>query len=153
MKASPSQTLDKCLSETHSCVAYNLRKSSRIVSKIYEKEMRGAPIHGPQFSLMIIIAKRGTQTITGLARDIGADRTTLTRNLRQLERKGVVQISSGKDDRTKAVSLLPAGEQAIRESVPYWKRAQTKVLKALGEDRWARMLSDLSAVTALTARR
>lgn len=146
-------SLEKCLSETHSCVAYNLRKASRIVSKIYEKEMRGAPIHGPQFSLMIIIAKRGPQTITSLARDIGADRTTLTRNLRQLERKGVIEISAGKDDRTKAVTLSAAGEQAIRDSVPYWKKAQTKVLKALGEDRWARMLGDLSAVAALNGRR
>src|SRR5579883_1865157 len=52
-------SLEKCLSETHTCVAYNLRKSSRIVSKIYEKEMRGAPIRGPQFSLTIIVARQG----------------------------------------------------------------------------------------------
>ena len=146
-------SLEKSLSETPTCVAYNLRKSSRIVSKIYEKEMRGAPIHGPQFSLMIMIAKRGPQTITALARDIGADRTTLTRNLRQLERKGVIAISNGKDDRTKSVSILPAGEKALRDSVPYWKRAQTKVVAALGEDRWSRMLSDLSVVSTLATRR
>jgi DNA-binding MarR family transcriptional regulator len=146
-------SLEKCLSETHTCVAYNLRKSSRIVSKIYEKEMRGAPIRGPQFSLTIIVARRGPQTITGLARDIGADRTTLTRNLRQLEKKGVVEISPGRDDRTKSVSLLPAGEQALRDSVPYWRRAQAKVLEALGDERWARMLSDLSAVAALATNR
>jgi DNA-binding MarR family transcriptional regulator len=143
--------LEKRLAETPHCVAYNLRKSSRIISKIYEKEMRGAPIRGPQFSLTIVIAKRGTTTITGLARDIGADRTTLTRNLQQLERKGVVRISPGKDHRTKAVTLLPAGEKAILASIEYWKRAQAKVVRALGEDRWARMLADLSAVVALGA--
>jgi len=141
--------LEKCIGETQTCVAYNLRKASRIASKVFEKEMRGAPIHGPQFSLMIIIAKRGTETISGLARDIGADRTTLTRNLKQLERKGVVQISSGKDNRTKAVTLLPEGEAAIRESVRYWKKAQSKVLATLGQDRWSRMMGDLSAVASL----
>jgi DNA-binding MarR family transcriptional regulator len=141
--------LHETLSETQCCVAYNLRKASRIASKVYEKEMRGAPIHGPQFSLTMIIAKRGPQTITALARDIGADRTTLTRNLKQLERKGIVEISSGPDNRAKAVRLLPAGEEALRQSVRYWKKAQAKVLKSLGEGRWARMLADLSAVTAL----
>ncbi len=141
--------LEKSLAETPMCVAYNLRKSSRIISKIYEKEMRGAPIHGPQFSLSIIIAKRGTTTITGLARDIGADRTTLTRNLQQLERKGLVRISRGRDHRSKAVTLLPSGEQALLASFAHWKRAQRKVVAALGEDRWQRMLRDLSAVAAL----
>jgi DNA-binding MarR family transcriptional regulator len=145
--------LEQCLAETHSCVAFNLRRSSRIISKIYEKEMRGAPIRGPQFSLMIVIAKRGTETITGLARDIGADRTTLTRNLKQLERKGVVRISEGKNHRTKAVTLLPAGEKAIQASVQHWKKAQAKVLSALGEDRWGRMLQDLGAVAALSGQK
>ncbi|HWZ31695.1 MAG TPA: MarR family winged helix-turn-helix transcriptional regulator [Bryobacteraceae bacterium] len=142
-------SLEQCLAETHSCVAYNLRRSSRIISKIYEKEMRGAPIRGPQFSLMIVIAKRGTETITGLARLIGADRTTLTRNLKQLERKGVVQISAGNNHRTKAVRLLPAGEKAVRASIQHWKKAQTKVVNALGKDRWTRMLADLGAVATL----
>src|ERR1700722_6501237 len=97
-----SSDLKDCLAGTSACVAYNLRKSSRIVSKIYEKEMRGAPVKGPQFSLMIIIARRGSATISGLAKDIGADRTTLTRNLRQLEKKGVIRIDPGEDIRSKA---------------------------------------------------
>jgi DNA-binding MarR family transcriptional regulator len=140
------------LAETPQCVAYNLRKSSRIVSKIYEKEMRPAPIRGPQFSLTIMIAKRGAVTISGLAKEIGADRTTLTRNLKQLERKGIVQIAPGEDSRMKVVSLKPKGEQAIRASVKHWKKAQTKVVSALGEERWVRMLADLSAVSALARR-
>ena len=144
--------LEHAICETAQCVAYNLRKASRIASKVYEKEMRGAPVHGPQFSLMIIIAKRGTETITGLARDIGADRTTLTRNLRQLERKGLIRISQGSDNRAKAVALLPDGEKAIRESVRHWKRAQTKVVDALGAERWSRMLGDLAAVAAIAKR-
>jgi Cu/Ag efflux pump CusA len=68
-----ASSFKQCLAETSGCVAYNLRKSSRIVAKLYEKEMRGAPLRGPQFSLTIIVAKRGTETITGLARDIGAE--------------------------------------------------------------------------------
>ena len=145
-----ASNLRECLAGTSGCVAYNLRKSSRIISKIYEKEMRGAPVKGPQFSLMIIIARRGTATISCLAKDIGADRTTLTRNLHQLEKKGVIRITTGEDIRSKAVELLPKGEAAIRVSMKHWQKAQNKVVAALGEDRWSRMLTDLSAITVLT---
>jgi DNA-binding MarR family transcriptional regulator len=141
--------LSKCLAGTSLCVAYNLRRAARITTKLYEKEMRAAPIKGPQFSLLIIIALRGSTTISGLAEAIGADRTTLTRNLQQLEKKKVIEILPGVDPRSKIIRVLPRGETALRESVKYWERAQRKVLKVLGEDRWSRMLGDLSAVASI----
>ena len=141
--------LSTCLAGTSRCVAYNLRKAARITSKIYEKEMRAAPVQGPQFSLLVIIAQRGPMTISRLADAIGADRTTLTRNLRQLENKRVIQIAPGGDPRSKQIKVLPKGEAALRASVKYWEKAQRKVLDALGEDRWSRMLRDLSVVSAL----
>ncbi len=110
--------------------------------------MRDAPIKGPLFSLLAIISKRGAATITGLAKDIGLDRTTLTRNLKPLEKRGLIRIAQ-KEKRSKEVSLLPKGETALRESLIRWRKAQDKVVRALGEDRWTRMREDLSAVMAL----
>jgi DNA-binding MarR family transcriptional regulator len=135
---------------TSACVSYNLRRASRIVSKVYTMEMRSAPVRGPQFSLMMMIARRERPTISELARDIGADRTTMTRNLEQLEKKGLISVAQGKDMRTKAVQLAPKGKAALERSISYWKKAQTKVLKTLGEDRWKRMLNDLSVLSTLT---
>ena len=75
-----------------SCVAFNLRKSSQIVSQIYAKEMADAPINGPLFSLLASINKLGPRTITAVAEDVGLDRTTLTRNSQQLTKRGFVQV-------------------------------------------------------------
>jgi len=131
------------------CVSYNLRKASRIVSKLYTREMRSAPVRGPQFSLMMMIARRQSPTISELARDTGADRTTMTRNLDQLEKKGLIRVTQGKNMRTKAVELAPKGKVALERSISYWQKAQAKVLKALGEERWNRMLNDLAVLSAL----
>ena len=90
---------------TLACVSYNLRKASRIVSKLYAREMRPAPVRGPQFSLMMMISGRQNPTISELARDIGADRTTMTRNLEQLQKRGFIEITQGKNLRTKAVRI------------------------------------------------
>src|SRR5690349_12170416 len=99
---------------TSSCISYNLRKASRIVSKVYVREMRAAPVRGPQFTLMMMISKRENPKISELAREVGADRTTMTRNLEQLEKKGFIRISQGKDKRSKAVQIVPKGKAALQ---------------------------------------
>ena len=144
-KASP----DACVVFESSCVALNLRKSAHAVSRIYQKEMRDAPVKGPLFSLLATISRRGSSTITALARDIGLDRTTLTRNLRHLEERGLIQnrlVTANK----KEVTLLPEGEIALRKALTSWRRAQEKVVGELGQDRWDRMRNDLKAVMALS---
>ena len=131
------------------CVSFNLRKASQTVSRIYSREMRDSPLSGPLFGLMMIIYKRGSGTITALADDMGLDRTTLTRNLKPLERKGLIQIERVTAN-CKEITLLPEGEAAVHEALKCWRKAQSKVIDQLGEERWDRMKEDLSAVMALS---
>jgi DNA-binding MarR family transcriptional regulator len=119
-----------------------------VVSRIYAREMRDSPVRGPLFALMMIIHRRGPSSITALAGEVGLDRTTLTRNLKPLEQRGLVHIAPVSANR-KEVSLLPEGVTALREAVECWRKAQNKVVDQLGAERWARMRGDLAAVMAL----
>jgi DNA-binding MarR family transcriptional regulator len=139
---------EECAVYQACCVSFNLRKSSQVVSRIYAKEMHDSPVRGPLFALMMIISKRGPATITALAEDVGLDRTTLTRNLKPLEQRGLIRIQQVSSNR-KEVSLLPEGELALRCAMESWRRAQAKVVNELGEERWSRMRDDLAAVMAL----
>ena len=98
--------------QSAACVSYNLRKASRIVSKVYSKEMRLAPVRGPQYSLMMI-TRLESPAVSELAERTGADRTTMTRNLGHLEKRGFIRIAQGKDIRSKAVELTPKGKAAL----------------------------------------
>jgi DNA-binding MarR family transcriptional regulator len=139
---------EECAAYQACCVAFNLRKSSQVVSRIYAKEMHDSPVRGPLFALMMMIYRRGPASITTLARDVGLDRTTLTRNLKPLEQRGLIRIEQLTANR-KQVSLLPEGEEALLSAIECWRKAQTKVVNELGEDRWNRMRDDLAAVMAL----
>ncbi len=130
------------------CVALNLRKSSNIVSRYYSRGMRNAPVRGPLFSLMAVIRKRGAANITALAHDVGLDRTTLTRNLKQLEQRGFIEISPATANR-KEIRLLPEGAHALDTALLHWRKTQESVVKELGEERWERMQQDLAVVMAL----
>jgi DNA-binding MarR family transcriptional regulator len=137
---------------TSACVSYNLRKASRIISKLYARDMRAAPVRGPQFSLMMMIAREGSAAISELSREIGADRTTMTRNLEHLVKKGFIRIVQGKDMRTKAVEVTAKGSAALERSIKYWQKAQARTVKALGQDRWNRMQNDLAVLSGLADR-
>jgi len=142
---------EECRTLEISCVSFNLRKSSHIVSRIYAKEMADAPIRGPLFSVLACIHKLGPGSITAVANDLGLDRTTLTRNLKPLTERGLVEIRQVNANR-KEIRLRPKGETALRKSMDCWRKAQQRVVKALGEERWNRMREDLRVVMALENR-
>ena len=92
----------------------------------------------------------GPASATRLAEHLALDRTTLTRNLKVLADRGLVQISPGSDRRERVASITGAGEAAIERATPVWREAQERLVAAFGEDRWRRMIEDMSDLAALT---
>jgi DNA-binding MarR family transcriptional regulator len=97
---------------------------------------------------MMTIRRTGPATISALAREVGLERTTLTRDLRSLEQRGLIRINAGGAN-SKSVVLTRVGEKEVQKSLVHWETAQTRVLEALGAERWERMRADLAAVMAL----
>ncbi len=77
------------------------------------------------------------------------DRTTLTRNLKPLEREGLLKSEPGQDQRTRVISLTSNGETALAKALPLWEQAQSTVEGVLGQQRWSALLSLLLETTAL----
>lgn len=77
------------------------------------------------------------------------DRTTLTRNLKPLERQGWLRSEPGQDQRTRLVSLTTDGEAALTKALPLWRQAQTSVEETLGQQRLSDLLAHLVEATAL----
>ncbi len=74
---------------------------------------------------------------------LGMDRTTLVRNLRPLERDGLVK-STGKGRGNKvSLALTAKGRTALQKFLPDWQVAQQKVIRTLGKERWTEILRDL----------
>ncbi len=77
------------------------------------------------------------------------DRTTLTRNLKPLEKQGFLQIQPGQDQRMRVISLTDEGQAALAKALPLWEIAQARVLEQLGQERWSTLLSGLSDTVSL----
>jgi DNA-binding MarR family transcriptional regulator len=82
---------------------------------------------------------------------LGMERTTLVRNLRPLERDGLLELSGTGRGGKVSVSLTSKGRKELAEAMPAWRAAQQAVVKTLGEERWSAILNDLErAALALT---
>jgi DNA-binding MarR family transcriptional regulator len=75
---------------------------------------------------------------------LGMDRTTLTRNLSVLERQGLIKTSSGKDHRTRIVTITSKGRTSIAKAIPLWNDVQLKVKQKMGENSWHELMQNLS---------
>jgi len=79
------------------------------------------------------------------------DRTTLTRNLKPLEKAGRIRLDRGTDLRTRNVTLTDEGRAALRSAFPKWNRAQSRVVDGFGRERFHNLLGELRALSAVLA--
>lgn len=129
------------------CACFNLRKTARAVTAMYEKTMKPSGLKATQFTLLAAARAVEPMTIKELAAVLVMDRTTLTRNLKPLEKQGLVTIEQGEDRRERYLSLTPDGRAALDRAYPLWEKAQEKMKRVLGTER----LHGLLAMLELTA--
>ena len=136
--------------EARGCACGNIRQAARAVTQLFDEALRPTGLRVTQFGILAATMALGPLTVTKLAERTVTDRTTLTRNLRLLTKKGLIRIQTGNDQRERKVTLTDRGREALAKGYPFWQKAQTHVVKGLGEERWKALREGLSAVVSLT---
>ncbi|MGH7800505.1 MAG: MarR family winged helix-turn-helix transcriptional regulator [Thermodesulfobacteriota bacterium] len=140
------------LAECTNCACFNLRKAARAVTQLYEAILRPTGLRATQFSLLVATSLFGPITVTRLAEMGVIDRTTLTRNFKPLVKRGYIEVVLGKDRRTRVVSLTGRGREVLRKTLPLWKKAQARVVKEFGQERWNSLQANLREVVSLASK-
>lgn len=129
---------------TDSCTCSELRRAARAVTLLYDNAFRSSGLLSTQLGVLHVIYKSDSIRISHLAKELGMDRTTLTRNLSVLQRQGFIKISSGKDNRTRIVTITNKGRTTIAKAIPLWNDVQNKVKEQMGETLWNELMVNLS---------
>jgi DNA-binding MarR family transcriptional regulator len=82
------------------CACQNLRRVTRVVTRIYDLELRKAGLEITQFGLLTALALTDEATQKRLSAGFAMDSTTLTRTLGLLLKQGWVRVRRGKDRRS-----------------------------------------------------
>ncbi|WP_424101859.1 MarR family winged helix-turn-helix transcriptional regulator [Moorena producens] len=131
------------------CTCFNLRKATRVVTQIFDDKLRPSGLRATQFSILAVMAGAKSSTINKLAQTLAMDRTTLTRNLKPLEKQGLIEISPGEDRRTRLVALTAKGQENLTQALPLWEQAQTEVIEKLGVGPWHNLLERLTETVSI----
>lgn len=123
------------------CACASLRRASRAISHLYDLVLAPTGLRISQFLILLEIAKAGESAHCELARRFAASEETFSRRLASARKAGWVQMKI--DARRRRVySLTEAGRSLLLLAMPYWERAQERLLRQLGE-RDLNFLTDL----------
>jgi DNA-binding MarR family transcriptional regulator len=150
----PSQPLDfTSVSQVPlTCMGMHVRRASRVVTQHYDEALRPIGLVLNQFTLLVALHLAKAVSVTRLAQELCTDQTTLTRNLKLLEKRGLIAIAPGRDRRVRLASLTPEGQHVLAQALPLWEQAQTVVQQRFGQQKTQALLSLLSDLTAISQR-
>jgi len=146
MGAPPQQPADALFELP--CACQNLRRLTRVITRLYDQELRKAGLEVTQFGLLTALATTGEANQKRLSAGFAMDSTTLTRTLGLLHKRGWVQVRQGKDRRERLLSLTRAGKRQMAKAQPYWESAEQKLRQELGDAGWKQMKETISRMTA-----
>ena len=125
------------------CTGFNLRKAMRAVQNLYDEAFRPLGIKGTQYTVLGHAFSYGPITLSKLAEIMVLDRTTLARNLTPLEKKGLIEIKSGSDRRTRYINITDEGKAVLSKALPIWKETQESIKDKIGKENWSSMISNM----------
>lgn len=121
------------LSECSACLCLASRRGARAITRAFDRRLRPHGIRATQFSVLVLLIGHREMSISELAEALGAERTTLTRNLAPLESKGWIAIRvDERDSRARLVTVTAKGRKAVAAALPAWRQAQKAVTAAIG---------------------
>lgn len=114
---------DQTLHIRDHCLCLHAQRAARALSRRFDEAFRSCGITSGQFSLMNGLNRPEAPTIGAVAQLLAMDRSTVTANLKPLERAGLVVVSIDDNDRRgRRVALTDAGRAVLGEATPIWIR-------------------------------
>ena len=127
------------------CLLSRARKLDRVLTGIYDAELRPFGLKASQLNLLVLVAKAGPIRRIEIGKRLHLDPSTLTRNLKIMLTNGWIQeIEDGEDGRGLPVQITVRGRDLLNQIGPSWRKAQTRTEKFLGKD-GAALLRELAA--------
>ena len=105
------------------CLCLHAQRAARTLARRFDEAFRDLGITSGQFSLLNGLNRPEPPTIGAVATLLAMDRSTVTANLKPLERMGAVVLGvDPKDRRSRRPALTDAGRALLAAATPIWVR-------------------------------
>jgi DNA-binding MarR family transcriptional regulator len=131
------------------CYCTSIRRATRRLTALYDGALEPVGINVAQFGLLRRLGRSSPSplSIQELAERSELERSTVARNIRVLEKHGLVELrGSTEDRRASMIFLSDKGLAALEQADPLWRSAQRQVEKMLGRGTASKLRSLLLSV-------
>jgi len=115
------------------CPGFQARATARTLTRYYNACFKPLGLTAEQFSLLVGIGAAEGATLVDLAASAGVDTTTLSRNVQNLEGRGLVRAEGGRGRAGKRLSLTNSGHGLMADALPVWNWAKAELSRRLGD--------------------
>jgi DNA-binding MarR family transcriptional regulator len=127
------------------CLCLHVQRAARVLARRFDDALRPLGLTSGQFSLLTSLNRPAPPSIGAVANVLAMDRTTLTANLKPLERRKLVKIVADKTDkRNRLVRLTKAGHRLLEDALPVWRETHGAIEKRMTSSE--RLCADLRAL-------
>jgi len=130
------------------CICLHTQRAARALARRFDDALAAVNLTSGQFSLLTSINRPVPPSIGAVADVLAMDRTTLTANLKPLERRGLVRVDVDKADRrSRRLILTASGKRALVRAVPIWRRTHHELDRRFSKTRLDAMRAGLLALS------
>jgi DNA-binding MarR family transcriptional regulator len=130
------------------CLCLHTQRAARTLARRFDEAFRALGITSGQFSLLISLNRPQPPSIGSVAALLAMDRTTLTANLKPLERRGLLSVTIDPGDRrSRLLTLTEAGRAVLKHAAPIWTATHAQVEHSLPPGAPQRLRATLQAIS------
>lgn len=135
--------------DSANCNCLAVRQAARYITQFYDRHLAAVGLRSTQYSVLAKLKRRGPMSINELAGQLVMDRTTLGRNVKPLERDGLIAIRPDPaDQRSKILHLTKTGRARFGRAHRAWVEAQRQFEQTFGGKEAFELRRKLRAVVA-----
>ena len=115
------------------CLSASLRRTERLVTRVYDEHLRAAGVTAVQLPMLASIAAQESPTLRMLTEQLELERSTLSRNLALLRRRGLIKLGPSSGPKPGLITLTAKGRATLARAHEEWQKAHQELMDALDE--------------------
>jgi DNA-binding MarR family transcriptional regulator len=130
------------------CLCLHTQRAARMLARRFDEALAAVELSSGQFSLLVSINRPQPPSIGAVAAVLAMDRTTLTANIKPLQRRGLVKVSIDQHDRrSRLLALTKTGRRLLARAVPLWRKAHGELDRRFAKPKLDAMRAGLLALS------
>ncbi|MBE0532569.1 MAG: winged helix-turn-helix transcriptional regulator [Rhodospirillales bacterium] len=130
------------------CLCLHVQRAARAMARHFDEALRPVALTNGQFSLLMSLNRPKPPGMGEVAALLAMDRTTLTANLKPLERRKLLTVSVDESDRrSRRLALTAAGRALLAKAMPLWESSHAAVERRLAGSDPDRLRADLRVLS------